>query len=52
MTDVKDRGALPDIAEFQGLSAFIDNKKRELKLSSHIILFRSNNQLQKVKRVK
>ena len=28
------------------------NKKRELKLSSHIILFRSNNQLQKVKRVK
>lgn len=28
MTDVKDRGALPDIVDFQGLSAFIDNKKR------------------------
>lgn len=28
MTDVKDRGALPDIVDFQELSAFIDNKKR------------------------
>lgn len=28
MTDVKDRGTFPDIAEFSGISAFIDNKER------------------------
>ena len=28
MTDVKDRGTFLDIADFQELSAFIDNKKR------------------------